>query len=417
MDMKTLFEKALSVESPWEIESIEFNADQKRLDIKLGFARGTKFFYKDPDTLQEGYYNLHDTQEKVWRHMNFFEHECYLHAKIPRVKTNEGTVRLTTAPWEGRVAGFTLLFESFLLMLCQHMPVSQVSKLANTTDHKIWSMLDYYVTKAREDLDFSNVTTIGIDETSQAKGHSYITLFVDLHKKKTMFITKGKDHSTLIEFKKDLEEHRGKAGNITDVSCDMSPAFIKGVTNQLPHAQITFDKFHVIKVLNEAVDQVRREEAKTNPLLKGCRYVFLKNDHNLTEKQKADKEILKMETLNLKSMKALQIRETFQQIYHANSLDTFIMLLNKWYYWAIECLLPPIQKALQTIKNHWQGIVQWKLSQINNGILEGLNSVIQAAKRKARGYKFKHFKTIAYLITANLNFSKINVHLNSTQNL
>jgi transposase len=208
-----------------------------------------------------------------------------------------------------------------------------------------------------------------------------------------------------------LEDKGGDRENIGDISCDMSPAFIKGVKNYLPNAQVTFDKFHILKIINEAVDHVRKDEAKKNPLLIGNRYIFLKNDSNLTVRQKAIKSKLELPKLNLKSIKAMQIREAFQQIYTADSVDDFETLLTKWYYWATHSQLAPIIKAAKTIKNHWQGILNWKESQINNGILEGLNSVLQAAKRKARGYKKQHFKTIAYLITGKLDFSKINSNL------
>lgn len=417
MDTQLLFSQALGIQSPWKIEQIKFDGNEKRLDIHIGFERGSTYFYEDPDTGETGQYKLHDSQEKIWRHLNFFDHECYLHAKVPRIKTHEGHVRLISPPWSGHVAGFTLLFEALVLQLCKNMPVHQVAKLINTTDHKIWTMLDHYVKEARKAQDFSGVTAVGMDETAEAKGHNYISLFVDLQKKRTMFIADGRDNTTVSAFKEDLEAHGGKAGNIKDISCDMSPAFIKGVTEQLPSAQITFDKFHVLKVINEAVDVVRREEAKHNPLLKGCRYVFLKNEKNLTKTQKANKDKLLLSGLNLKSIRALNIRESFQQIYQAGSLEDFKMLLKRWYYWATHSQLAPMKKAANTIKNHWDGIMRWKESQINNGILEGLNSVVQAAKRKARGYKTKHLKTIAYLITGDLNFEMINPNLKSTQNL
>ena len=288
------------------------------------------------------------------------------------------------------------------------MPVNIVGQITHVSDHKIWSILDKYTEKARESFDYSEVTKIGMDETSIAKGHDYSTLFVDLEKKKTIFVTNGKDSSTVVAFKKDFEAHGGSVGSITDVSCDMSPAFIKGVKETLPNAQITFDKFHIIKIINESVDAVRREEAKSNPLLKGSRYIFLKNEVNLTEAQRAKKEELSLPELNIKSMQALNIREAFQQIYAAPTEELFEQLLTQWHDWAIASELPPMARAAQTIKRHWDGVVQWKKSQINNGILEGLNSVIQAAKRKARGYKAKHFKTIAYLITGGLDFSQIN---------
>lgn len=117
---------------------------------------------------------------------------------------------------------------------------------------------------------------------------------------------------------------------------------------------------------------------------------------------------MQLSTLNIKVFRALSLRETFQQIYVAQTDDDFEILLKKWYFWATHSRLDPMKKAAKTIKNHWAGILQWKKSQINNGILEGLNSVVQAAKRKARGYKFKHFRTIVYLITGGLDFSKVN---------
>ena len=404
--METLFSAALGISPPWFVKSIEFNPTSKRLDLKIDFVRGSRFTVKnDSGVIQHPVY---DTQEKEWRHLNFFEHECYLQARVPRVKLPDGSIRLIEPPWSGLQNGFTLLFEALILQLAKNMPVHQVAKLVRTSDHKVWSILDKYIEDARRNCDYKMVSQLGVDETSIAKGHDYVSLFVDLEKKKTMFVTEGKDSSTIAAFKKDFELHGGVSTNITDVSCDMSPAFIKGVHDNLPEAQITFDKFHVLKLINEAVDQVRRAEAKDNPLLKGTRFLFLKNDQNLTQAQKNKKEELKLSELNLKSLEALNLRETFQQIYCAPTGEQFEKLLTQWHNWAATSQLTPMEKVAKTIKNHWDGIIQWKKSQINNGILEGLNSVVQAAKRKARGYKAKHFKTIVYLITAGLDFTKLN---------
>ena len=137
-------------------------------------------------------------------------------------------------------------------------------------------------------------------------------------------------------------------------------------------------------------------------------YVFLKNENNLTVKQKAVRESLSLPRLNLKSMRALQIRETFQQIYVTTSKDDFEAKLKKWYFWATHSRLKSMIKAAKTIKRHWDGVLNWKESQINNGLLEGLNSVIQAAKRKARGYKKPHFKVMVYLLTGKLDFTRVN---------
>ena len=406
MDMESLFGAAIGISTPWFVKSIDFDSELKRLDVVIDFVKGSKFTVKEDGG--DIAHPVHDTQEKEWRHLNFFEHECYLKARVPRVKLPNGRVLLIQPPWSGLQNGFTLLFEALVLQLSKHMPINQVAKLISSSDHKIWAILDKYVEGARKNADYSDVTQLGVDETSIAKGHDYVSLFVDLKKKKTMFVTAGKGSATIEAFKKDFEEHGGKATAITDVSCDMSPAFIKGVRDNLPEAKITFDKFHILKLINEAVDQVRRAESKENPLLKGTRFIFLKNEQNLTQAQRDKKAQLVLSNLNLKSLEALNLRETFQQIYHAPTEEQFEFLLNKWHDWAISSALTPMEKVAKTIKNHWDGIIQWKKSQINNGVLEGLNSVVQAAKRKARGYKVDHFKTIIYLVIGGLDFSKLN---------
>lgn len=406
MDMESLFSVALGISAPWFVKSIAFDPKIKRLDLEIDFVKGSRFSLKEQGDVSQ--HPVHDTQEKEWRHLNFFEHECYLKARVPRIKLPDGSIRLIQPPWSGLQNGFTLLFEALILQLAKHMPVHQIAELIHSSDHKIWSILDKYVERARSNDDYSNVTQLGVDETSIAKGHNYVSLFVDLAKRKTLFVTEGKGSSTVTAFKHDFEAHRGNANAITDVSCDMSPAFIKGVRDNLPEAKITFDRFHILKLINEAVDQVRREEARFNPLLRGMRFVFLKNDRNLTQEQRDKKEKLVLSELNLKSVAALNLRDTFQQIYCAQTEEQFESLLNQWHEWAISSSLEPMVKVAATIKKHWDGIVQWKKSQINNGILEGLNSVVQAAKRKARGYKVKHFKTIVYLITARLDFNKLN---------
>ena len=428
-----LFQLALNITDPWFISDLQFNIEAKRLDVYIDFKKGSTFSYEyieyktetKKETIdekevevktkieigRENFDNLkaYDTQDKRWRHLNFFEHECYLHARVPRVKLPNQKVKLIKTPWEGQSNGFTLLFEALLLQLCQAMPVNKVAKITNTSDDKLWSMLDRYITNTREYEDFEDIDAIGMDETSRAKGHEYISTFVDLLKRRTIFITEGKDNTTVQRFAEDFKEHSGDIENIKNVSCDMSPAFIKGVKENLPQAEITFDKFHILKIINEAVDKVRKEEVGANKLLKGTKYIWLKNYNNLTEKQKEQLNTLTMSNMNIKTIRAYNIRQSFQDIYQASTQEEFITYLNKWYYWATHSRLEPIVKAAKSVKNHWDGIVKWYESKINNGILEGLNSVIQAAKSKARGYKtFKNYKIIVYLLTGKLDFSLVN---------
>lgn len=229
-----IFETALYIESPWFIDKIDFDLDEKRLDIFINFTKGSMFNSDDPDNPEQ--FKAYDTVDKTWRHLNFFDHECYLHCRTPRIKVREHKIKLVKPPWAGINSGFTLLFEALVLQLCKHMPVHGVAEIIKESDYKIWRLLENYVESSRKQEDFSSVTTVGMDETSRGKGQDYITLFVDLKQKRTIFVTEGKDHQTVKRFEQDLVQHGGDPAKISDVSCDMSPAFIKGVKETFKNA-------------------------------------------------------------------------------------------------------------------------------------------------------------------------------------
>jgi len=415
-----IFQKAIGLATPWYIKEVRFIAEEKRLDIYVDFIKGTKFAYREtPESgdVVAGEYPVYDTTEKIWRHLNFFQHECYLHCRVPRIRLANGKTRIISPPFAGQSNGFTLLFEALLLQLCKGMTIAEVGRLTNESAHKLWEMLDRYIQAGRDLSDYTAVKKIGLDETAITRGHHYITLFVDMEKRAVLYVTAGKGNETVKQFITDFEKHNGKADNITQASSDLSPAFIKGITENLPNAHITFDKFHVIKLINEAVDQVRREEAKTQPILKKSRYAILKNEQNLTETQQEKREEITLSKLNLKTIRAMHMRENFQAVYTAETKEDFTRLLQKWYYWTSHSRLPAMIHVAKTIKRHWDGIVSWYDSGINNAVLEGINSLVQAAKSKARGYRtVKNFANIVYLLKGDLNFSAVNLYypLNSS---
>jgi len=290
------------------------------------------------------------------------------------------------------------------MMLAKAMPVKSIADLVKEHDTRIWRVLHHYVHESRQRADFSALVEVGVDETSSKRGHNYVSVFVDMATPKVLFVTEGKDASTLERFKTDLEEHQGNPSHIKEICCDMSPAFISGVERHFPEAQLTFDKFHVLKIINEAVDEVRRQEQQNRPELKRTRYLWLKNPGNLKENQAATLAALQIKGLNLKTARAYHIRLNFQEFWNQplQEAETF---LKKWYFWATHSRLEPIKKAAYTIKRHWDGILRWFTSKINNGILEGINSLIQAAKAKARGYRtMKNLITMIYLIGGKLEF-------------
>jgi transposase len=289
-----LFQKALGLTPPWQVVSSEFNPNTKRLDIEIDFAPGSVF--PCPKCEQAGL-KAHDTVTKTWRHLNFFEHEAYLTARVPRVHCDQCGVLLVSVPWARSGSGFTMLFEAMIMTLAKAMPVKTIAKFVNEHDTRIWRILNHYVEKARDTADHSQVKAVGMDETSRRRGHKYVSLFVDLENKRVLFATNGKDASTVKRFKQDLIEHGGNPDTVNEVCCDMSPAFISGVEKQFPNAHLTFDKFHVMKILNDAVDQVRREEVKTRPELIRTKYLWLMNPKKLKPLQ-ADQVQMRAATIN-----------------------------------------------------------------------------------------------------------------------
>lgn len=167
-------------------------------------------------------------------------------------------------------------------------------------------IVHHYVETARDAADHSEVTRVAFDETSARRGHDYVTLFADLDKRRVLFATDGKDSATVAAFAADLTAHGGDPQAVAEVCIDMSQAFIKGVTEHLPQAGITFDKFHAIAIVNEAVDKVRRSEQKSRPELKNTRYIWLKNTTNLTGSQADTLDDLSQS--NLKTARAYRIR-------------------------------------------------------------------------------------------------------------
>lgn len=220
---------------------------------------------------------------------------------------------------------------------------------------------------------------------------------------KVLYLTEGKDSSTITRFKEDFSHHKGTPANINQICCDMSPAFIFGINNNFPGSDITFDKFHIMKLLNEALDQVRRKEQLGNVLLKKTRYIWLKNPSSLTKKQQ--KELGNLKQINLKTVRAYNIKLALQIFWSIEDWVIAEKYLIKWYFWATHSRLDPIIKAAKTIKMHWKGVVNYIESRVTNGLLEGLNSSIQALKKCAKGYRnTKNFMTMIYLRLGQFKF-------------
>jgi len=370
--MEQLFATALGVEEPIYLESVVF--ENNELHIHLNFYKGSKFVC--PACGAENC-DVYDTVNKSWRHLNFFQYQCFLHFPLPRIKCDKcGGVHHFKPKWTRPESGFTVLFEAFIVMLAKGgMPYSEMSRIVGVTDKRLRRIVDHYVNQAYNSKDLSGVSKLGIDETSSKKGHNYITVVTDQDTGEVIFVTEGKDSETVVKFAQEFPKHGGSIDNITEISMDMSDAFIKGVSENLPEAEITFDRFHVMKLLNAAVDEVRRQEQKKNPLLKKTRYVWLKNRNNLTQKQL--ESLQNLENENLETAKAYQLKCTLQDIYaNCKTADEAEILLDSWVDLAWNSGLEPLQIFAKTLYQHWYGVIRYWTSRLTSGVCEGVNSVI-----------------------------------------
>jgi transposase len=331
--------------------------------------------------------------------------------RVPRVKLPDGRVALVEPDWVGKLAGFTLLFEALILMLAQNMPFAAVARIVGESWHRVHAVCGRYVDLALKDADLSALRDVAIDETSYRRGHSYLTLAADAVARKVVFVSKGASAENIAGFAQYVRAHKGDPATIAGASIDMSPAFIKGVTEHLPNARITFDKFHVIAHASAAVEATRRREQKNDPALKGLRWALLKDRSKLSRDQAADLDRLVAQFTTKRTARAWLYREQLRDILARKQINIVSAMLAQWCTNVMRSKVEPMKQVASMIRTHFAGIVAWTRSRQTNGFIEAINGLFQAAKRKARGYtRFQTMKTVLFLIAGKLDFAAINPH-------
>jgi len=222
MNSEKIFELALGLITPWYVSnvSIEEKDSKKELHITIDYRKGHFVDNKGKST-------VHDRTARSWRHLNFFEHECYLHCRIPRVKDVDNKVSQVQVPWARAGSGFTLLFEAYSMCLIeQEMPVNKAAKVVKEYPNRLWTIFNYWISIAYNDADHSEIAALGIDETSSKKGHDYLTVAMDLDNSRVVHVTPGKGADTITRIADYLETKGTPRDGISRVCIDLSPSFI-----------------------------------------------------------------------------------------------------------------------------------------------------------------------------------------------
>ena len=407
MDANDVLFLGLGILPPWTLVGQRLDTEKrpKELHIELAAERGALFAC--PDCARPC--KAHDFAEFTWRHLNFFQHHCYITVKVPRTACPDHGVKRIQVPWAREGSRFTLLFEQAALMLAREMPVLAAARIIGITDQRLWRIVEHYVGQAVARLDLGRLKAVGLDETAAKRGHNYVTVFIDLDAKQkpVVFVTPGKGKQTVAAFKVFLDQHGGKPGRIAEVVCDMSPAFLAAIGETFEQANVTVDWFHVVQLFTKAVDEVRKAEAKHNTMPKALRWAVLKAaDGKLTTKQAA--ALAELEATDLFTATAWRIKEKLRWIRNAETVQAARWRTTNFIRHARECIagqaiLEPVRKALKTFENHLHRILQRWTSTHTNARLEGMNGLFQAARARARGYRnTATFMTMIYLIAAPL---------------
>jgi transposase len=402
-----LFETALGIATPWFVKAVAFDEAARVLTVQIDFQRGSRFAV----ATETGLHPVHDTVTKTYRHLNFFQHECHLQVRTPRVKLPDGRVALVEPEFAGRLSGFTLLFEALILMLARQMPFAAVARIVGESAHRVTAVCERYVELALETADFGDVDSLAIDETSRARGHDYITLAADADARRVLCVVEGRDARAIGAIADDLAAHRCPPERIESVSIDMSPAFIKGVAEHLPEARVTFDKFHVVWHASAAVDRMRRIEQRTDKSLKGLRWTLLKDRSLLAPSAAADLDALVARMTTVRTARAWAYKEQLREILDRKQINVVRGMLQHWCTCVMRSKVEPMKEVAALVRRHLEGIVAWAQTRQTNGFLEALNGLFQAAKRRARGFtRFSTIRTVIFLIAGKLEFQTINPH-------
>ena len=400
MDQNQLFAQALPLPHPWTVTSSTLEGKPKKLTLAVGVEVGTKRL-PCPCCGEES--RIHDRRERRWLHLNFWQYETEIVAAVPRTNCAKCGVHQVEVPWARPGSGFTLLFEAWALLLAREMPVSEAAKTLGIQDTRLWRLLSHYVDKAYAEASWSELERVGVDETSRRKGHCYVTCFVDLDSGNLLYMDEGRDAATVASFASELFEHQSSPEAITEVAMDMSQAFQSGVEQHLPGANKVFDRYHVMALGGKALDEVRKEVTREEGgLEKGALWSLRGNKARLKPEQSEQRERLCRQYSKIG--RALGWLEFLADTWRYATREDAEEHLEAVYSWGRRCRLEPIKKLCATLKRHWDGILDYYNNWTTSAVMEGLNSRLQLARKRARGYRnWKNYRTIAYWIAGGLN--------------
>jgi transposase len=393
-----LYQQILGLTEPWFVDRVELKMDEQRVDIYVQHQPDAAFVC--PVCGQNR--PLHDhADERIWRHLDCCQLKTYLHARVPRTSCLEHGIHKVKLPWAETRSRFTLLMERMIIdVILRCSTIAGACGIMRVTWDEAFGVMQRSVLRGQERKQATVIKQIGVDEKAFAKGHSYMTIVCDLERATVEYVADGRKIESLAGYYASLTQPQ--RDGIEAVAMDMWEPYVQATLAGLPRAaeKIVFDRFHIMKQMNEAVNKVRLGEHRQLTsegigLLKGTKHWWLYAEENLPEKFAADFAGLKDQ--NLKTGRAWAIKEMLRGLWDYGTATWAGKFFTRWYNWAIRSRLTPVKKAATMLKSRVQNVVSYCTHKITNGVAEGLNSKIMTIKRKCCGFRNPdNFKNAIY---------------------
>lgn len=400
----------LGIEQEWEVSRVEVDRLQQRIEAWVQWRRDEALSCPQCRRVCPGYDHL---PERTWRHLDACGFTTLVRARIPRCRCTEHGVISVRASWAEPGSRYTLAFEQYALEVVQACSsLQQAAKLLHMDWDAVHRLMHRAVARGLARRGAEPVEYLGIDEKSFGRGQSYGSVVSDLAGKRVLEVIQNRDQEAAAAVLQALPEEQRKG--VRAVAMDMWQPFIKAASTVLPQASIVFDKFHLVRLLTGAVDKVRRTEhsqrqAAGDNCLKGSKYLWLKSPAKQSQQQWLNfKELL---TINLKTGRAWMLAQTFEGFWQCPTPEAGRLFFKQWFARAKRSQLPPVKAAADTLRKHLEGILTYFQHRITNASAEGLNSLIQAIKSAARGFRnFANYRVAILFHLGKLDLKPITTH-------
>jgi transposase len=375
------FNKLLDLKTPWKVSRVSLAPEEKEIDVWLEHRRGAQFSCPECGWRLPAYDHV---ASRRWRHLDHGECVTWLHARIPRVYCLEHGVRQAAISWSLPGARCTLPFERHAIDVLLETDVLGGARLLRLSWDEAWHLMERAVQRGQKAKKRCVIPYLGVDEKAVARRHQYVTMVCDLDRGTVEYLADNREKTSLDAYYASLSPEQ--LAGIKAVAMDMWDPYIASTVAHVPGGRwkIVFDRFHIMKHMNEAVDTVRKEEHRLlmedkNNILKGTKYLWLFAEENVPEKMVEVFRFLRR--LKLRTGRAWAIKESLRELWSYRRRGWAELYWQRWYFWATHCRLEPVKKVARMIHNHLENVLTYFDHRITNAVSEGLNSKIQTVKK------------------------------------